>query len=86
MVRRKKPRIADSANASDDAFAARYPHIAAWVQDGWIELGRDELGYSFVRALDEGGMIWDGERQYATIDAALQALDAGIKRWIDATW
>jgi hypothetical protein len=31
--------------------------MAAWVQDGWIEIGRDDFSHSFVRALDAAGMI-----------------------------
>jgi hypothetical protein len=27
-------------------FEERYPNIAAWVQDGWIEIGHDSLDFS----------------------------------------
>jgi hypothetical protein len=38
---------------------ATYPTIARWVQEyGWIELGQDDMSQSFVRALDDGGMVW----------------------------
>jgi hypothetical protein len=38
-----------------------YPHIARWVTaHGWIEIGSDGYSRSFVRALDEGGMVWEG--------------------------
>ena len=43
-----------------------------------MEIGTDYNVQSFIRALDEGGMIWEGETQYPTMDAAFQALDAGI--------
>jgi hypothetical protein len=65
-----------------DSFEARYPNIASWVQDGWIEMGRDDCGRSFVRALDLGGLAWEGDGPYTSIDGALQALDAGIAAWL----
>jgi hypothetical protein len=74
----KKP-----SDPSPDSLEARYPNIAAWVQDGWIEIGRDDYSRSFVRALDIGGMVWEGEAEYSTLYAALRALDAGIAAWLD---
>jgi len=38
-------------------------------------------GGLFARALDEGGMVWEGT-DYDTLDEAMQALDAGIAEWI----
>jgi hypothetical protein len=66
-----------------DSVAARYPNIAAWVQDGWIEIGRDDFSRSFVRALDIGGMIFEGKVHYASLDDALRDLDAGIAAWLE---
>jgi hypothetical protein len=66
-----------------DSFEARYPHIASWVQDGWIEIGHDDCNRSFLRALDIGGMVWEGDESYATLDDALRALDAGIAAWLE---
>ena len=60
-----------------------YPTIARWVQEyGWIEIGQDDMSQSFVRALDEGGMVWEGQEDYATLDAALQDLEAGLATWM----
>jgi hypothetical protein len=64
------------------SFEALYPNIAAWVQDGWVEIGRDDYSRSWVRALDIGGMIWEGATDYPSLSAALEALDAGIAAWI----
>jgi hypothetical protein len=61
-----------------DSFEGRYPNIAAWVQEGWIEIGRDDFSRSFVRALDIGGMVWEGAEEYDSLDDALRALDNGI--------
>lgn len=70
--------------AATDSFESKYPNLATWVLgDGWVEIGKTEWTHSFVRALDLGGMVWEGKRKYKTIDEALQALDAGIKAWTD---
>jgi hypothetical protein len=62
---------------------ATYPTIARWVQDyGWIEIGQDDMSPSFVRALNEGGMIWKGRKSYPTLDAALQALETALIKWM----
>jgi hypothetical protein len=66
-----------------DSFQVRYPNIAAWVLGGWIEIGRDDYSHSFVRALDIGGMVWEGELEYNSLEEALQALDAGIAAWLE---
>ncbi len=58
-----------------------YPYLAAWVADGWVEIGQDEFSSSFVRALDTGGMVFEGKTKYSSLDAALQDLNDGIKRW-----
>jgi hypothetical protein len=60
-------------------FAERYPNVDRWVRGyGWIELGEDLPGRAFVLVLDEGGIIWDGEATYPSVDAALEALDAAL--------
>jgi hypothetical protein len=64
------------------SLAAEYPNLAAWVQDGWVEIGYTDYTQSFVRALDEGGMVWEGAPSYPSLDAALAALDAGIAAWL----
>jgi hypothetical protein len=66
-----------------DSFAAQYPNVARWVLgDGWIEIGQTEGSHSFVRALDLGGMVWEGKTSYKTLDEALRALDTGIQTWL----
>ena len=65
------------------SFEALYPHIASWVQDGWIEVGHDDCGRPFLQAMDIGGQVWEGEGPYATLDEAFRALDAGIASWLE---
>ena len=67
-----------------DAFADQYPNIANWVLGGgWVEIGQAEWTRSFIRALDEGGMVFEGESKYRTLEEALQALDKGIAQWVE---
>ena len=62
---------------------ATYPTIARWVMEyGWIEIGHDDMSRSFVRALDEGGLVWEGQEDYATLDDALQDLEVGLAAWM----
>lgn len=65
-----------------------YPHTAYFVDAiGWIEMGRDEDSplTSFIRAIDAGGMVWEGEDAYETLDAAFQDLEQGISEWMEET-
>jgi hypothetical protein len=60
-----------------------YPNITRWVGAyGWVEIGQDEYSTSLVRALDEGGMVWEGSDDYETLDAAMQALEVGLAEWM----
>ncbi len=61
-------------------FDKQYPHIANWVQDGWIEIGQDDYSRSFVRVLDIGGMVWEGKESYETVAEALAEANAAISR------
>jgi hypothetical protein len=65
------------------SFEEMYPYIAQWVKAwGWIEIGYDDFSRSFVRALDIGGMIWEGEEKYNSLGEAMQSLDKGIAEWL----
>ena len=46
------------------------------------EMGQDDYSDSFIRALDEGGMIWESSADYETIDEALKALEKALADWI----
>lgn len=71
------------AGQKADQFAKAYPTLSEWVRGGgWIEIGSDQNVSSFLRALDEGGMVWEGEDNYDTMDEAFQALEAGIAAWV----
>ena len=65
-------------------FSSNYPNIAAWIESyGWIEIGQDEESQSFIRVLDEGGMVWEGKPKYKSVDAALDDLEAALEKIIE---
>lgn len=82
MINRKN-QPGGGENVSLPSFVTLYPNIAAWVQDGWVEIGQDDHSESFVRALDIGGLVWEGEAQYSSLYGALHDLDAGIAAWFE---
>jgi hypothetical protein len=45
--------------------------------------GVDNASQSFVRALDMGGMIWEGKPKYKSVDAALDDLEAALEKTIE---
>lgn len=72
-------------NKADTPAETSYPHVTRWVRDhGWIEIGQDDFSRSMVRALDIGGLIWEGKPRYATLDAVLQDLDQVLQVWFKA--
>jgi len=80
----KKKTLGREHEAEPNSFEGSYPNIVAWVSNGgWVEIGYVEYTGSFVRASDEGGMIWEGVSMYESIDYALKALDQGIAEWVE---
>jgi hypothetical protein len=43
---------------------------------------QDGMSRSFIRALDAGGMVWEGQEYYATLGDALQDVEAGLAAWM----
>jgi hypothetical protein len=76
-------RSSKNPSTAFETFEGRYPHISSWVQDGWIEIGHDDCGRPFLRAMDIGGVVWEGEGPYTSMDEALQALEEGIAEWLE---
>jgi hypothetical protein len=61
------------------SFEAAFPNVALWVKEcGIIEVGYDSRTDSFIRAIDEGEMVWSGKSRYENLDAAFQDLEAGL--------
>jgi hypothetical protein len=68
------------------SFEDKYPNITRWV---YQEYGRIEIGWnpdfpltSFVRATDMGGMPWEGEDEYESLDDALLDLEINVKAYL----
>ncbi len=67
---------------SKNPFITAYPNLTYWVESfGWLEMGADEYSTSLIRILDIGGMIWEREKQYDTLDVALQDADTAVAAW-----
>ena len=65
------------------SFEATYPTIAEWVDaHGFIEIGSDGFSASLIRALDEDGLVWEGEERYESLGAALRELEAALDAWM----
>ena len=80
----KKKRQSREFESDPASFEGSYPNIVAWVSNGgWVEIGYVEYTGSFVRALDKGGMVWEGLSRYESVDDALKALDQGVAEWMD---
>ncbi len=63
-------------------FEKSLPAITEWVRGhGWIEIGQSEGSPSFIRALDEGGLYWEGKSGYPSLDHDLRALVKALKKW-----
>jgi hypothetical protein len=62
---------------------ADYPNVADWVHGcGWIEVGEQGWQGFVVRAMDEGGLIYESE-ECRTLAEALSALESGIRTWFE---
>ncbi len=63
-----------------NGFEQMYPNISQWVSSyGWIEIGDDGQSPSFVRALDEGGMVWESDEDDTTLDEVLLSLESFLE-------
>ena len=66
-----------------NSFEELYPNITYWVDAfGWIEFGQSEESTSLIRALEEGGVVWEGEADYENLDEALQDLEQALSELI----
>jgi hypothetical protein len=63
-------------------FFKIYPVINRWINEqGWIEIGQNENSQSLVRAIDDGGLVWESDDMHISIDLALQDLEIFLKNW-----
>jgi hypothetical protein len=62
----------------------KYPNISKWITNyGWIELGEDDYSDSMVRVLNEGGMVWESEESYNSLDALFNDLEKKLAEKIE---
>lgn len=65
-------------------FDETYPALSQWATDhGWIEVGVIDGFDAMIQVLDEGGLIWEGESSYPSLDAAFEAAEVAIARWLE---
>ena len=64
-------------------LAKAYPNVAYWITGrGRIELGVEYYSESIIRVIDEGGLVWEGQEHYDTLEEALAEADAAIGKWL----
>lgn len=63
------------------SFDEKYPYIAAWVQDGSIEIGHNDYDGVFLRVMDEGGVVWESDKTYSILDDAFVEMNTAIANW-----
>jgi len=70
---------------TNQVFETAYPHLARWIEVfGWLTIGHDDYSRSFIRVIDEGGMIWESEESYPSLDDALNAADRAVAEWMES--
>ena len=69
-------------NEAKANIEAAFPNVAEWVQGcGWVEIGDQGWQGFVVRALNEGGLIYEREG-CRTLAEAMAALETGLGKWL----
>ena len=76
-------RTVKARKVAPEDFTEKYPNIAGWIKDGWIEIGRDGYSTSIIRVLDEGGLVWEGGTRHKSMDKILQEAEDAIADWLE---
>lgn len=65
------------------AIDERYRNIRMWIADGGIEIGDCDSGYTTItaRVVDAGGVVWETEETFTSLEAVLDAIKAAIANW-----
>lgn len=69
-----------------DDLEKRFPAIAAWIQDGWIEIGVQEWTRSSALANDCGGMVYEETKRDMTLTECLESLERGLREYMKEHW
>lgn len=67
--------------------ANKYPYLTDLINNG----GGLNIEYTYqlevvAFAFDEGGTVWEGKREYDSIEALLDDAEAGVKEYADKNW
>ena len=58
-------------------FDEKYPYVAAWVQDGTIEIGYNDDDV-FLRVTDVDGVVWESNKTYLNLDNAFEEMNKAL--------
>lgn len=73
-----------SKHARGNSIEQLWPVLAGWVRErGWIEIGRAEGSNSFIRVLDQGGLIWAGKSRHRSLDDAFDEAEKALGTWLE---
>jgi hypothetical protein len=83
QVRKASPGPIIMVSLGRGQIAEQFPAVARWVQGyGHIEVGQQE-GFGFVvRALDDGGLVFE-DNKAETFAGAMASLENGLRKWFD---
>jgi len=63
-------------------FEESYPALTRWMKvQGWIEVGDIDGSRAMIQVLDMGGMVWEGDASYSTLDDAFRAAEDAIAKY-----
>lgn len=65
----------------------KYRNIRMWMADGGIEIGWTDDGFNHTtaRVVDDGGIVWETDEIFTSLEAALDAIEAAIADWCEQT-
>lgn len=62
-------------------FEENYPFIASWVMDGEVHIGQAESWLPTAAVIDAGGVIWQTNEPFDSIDAILERMEKEIAKF-----
>jgi hypothetical protein len=82
-MRRHGPRQVILLSPRPTPVTKQFPATSAWVGEfGWIEVGKQQDSGFVVRALDDGGLVFENNKP-TTLAEALAALEKGLVEWFN---
>lgn len=59
----------------------KYPFIASWIRDGQIQVGQFESWEPMAVVIDAGGIIWQVDEEFASLDELFDQMELVIGLW-----